>query len=37
MNSYFEKKFENTEQLKDPKTLIVPMEKGIIDDNKKAW
>lgn len=37
MNSYFEKKFESSEEFQNAKTLIVPMEKGIVDDNKKAW
>ncbi len=37
MNSYFDKKYDNNLDLKDSKTLIVPMEKGIINDNKKAW
>ncbi len=36
MNSYFEEKFDN-KNIDDAKTLIVPMKKGIVDDNKKAW
>lgn len=37
MNSYFDKKYNNNIEIKDAKTLIVPMEKGIVNDNKKAW
>ena len=37
MNSYFDEKYDNVTEIKDAKTLVVPMQKGIVDDEKKAW
>lgn len=37
LNAYFEQKWEKNVQEDSLKTLLIPLEKGVISDNKKPW
>ena len=37
LNPYFEQKWDKNIQEDSLKTLLVPLEKGVIIDNKKPW
>jgi hypothetical protein len=37
LNPYFEQKWDKNIQEDSLKTLLIPLEKGVISDNKKPW
>ena len=36
-NTYFEQKWNKSININKTNTLLIPLEKGIINDNKKPW